>query len=339
MSISTGPFGTVNFPVPADSSSSSQTGLSLRGTNKTTSTVDEIQPNTSSVRKSSSNKAKINSVSKSKTRFETAKANKSNKQDITANSQSPKPLDLQQDAVQLATKPCSLAMKSSGSEHIIVTCSTQAKIDDEATQIDLTNGIGEASELDTSASPNSRFTAHSTTAASLAKSTCKAIRERGDGAAKNRNSRRRRSIDIMQESHTITSKYVTHGDLLEFPVNNYGAQMYRTLPLLNASALFLQEEPTLLHDNHSPLTMNSSTKEELVQVIREATMPKRRRAFIMTGHGVPHQLLQDHLNMADSLLHQEHAHQCLFNNFLDHRAVKDWYVNGWINCWASSLSL
>lgn len=118
--------------------------------------------------------------------------------------------------------------------------------------------------------------------------------------------------------HAIVTKnqsFVTLGPRLKTPVTNHGARMRRVLPTLNASALF-QAQPN-----------NSDTCQELLQVLREESMRKRRQAFVMTGHAVPPQLFQDHLQMADCYLRQENAVECSFNNFHDHLTVDNMYVD------------
>lgn len=124
-------------------------------------------------------------------------------------------------------------------------------------------------------------------------------------------SNRKNKMDERHHQTNITKNqhFVTLGPRLKPPVTNHGARMRRVLPTLNASALF-QAQPN-----------NSDTCKELLQVIREESMRKRRQAFVMTGHDVPPQLFQDHLQMADSFLRQENAVECSFNNFHDHLTV------------------
>ena len=114
--------------------------------------------------------------------------------------------------------------------------------------------------------------------------------------------------------YTRNHGFVTLGPRLEIPITNHGARMKHVLPTLNASALF-QAQPD-----------DNDTRQELLHVMREETMRKRRRPFIMTGHGVPPQLLQDHLQMADSLLRQENATECSFNNYFDQLTLHSMYV-------------
>lgn len=61
-------------------------------------------------------------------------------------------------------------------------------------------------------------------------------------------------------------------------------------------------------------------KETVLQVLREQVLNKtskaRPRSYAMVGHGVPSQLLQNHIDMADSLLsNSEQAAECSFHNF------------------------
>lgn len=80
-------------------------------------------------------------------------------------------------------------------------------------------------------------------------------------------------------------------------------RMTRILSTLNAAALF----------DHTP----SSSRDALLSVLRGQVLSRSRRsAYALTGHGVPTQVLQDHINMADNLLsREEHAAECSFNNF------------------------
>lgn len=66
-------------------------------------------------------------------------------------------------------------------------------------------------------------------------------------------------------------------------------------------------------------------KQSFLEVMKgEVKNTRRPRAYALTGHGVPKQLLQDHIDMADRLLsHHEHAMQCSFNNFHGHLTF-DW---------------
>jgi hypothetical protein len=118
-----------------------------------------------------------------------------------------------------------------------------------------------------------------------------------------------------QANTTKNQNFITLGPRLKSPVKNHGARMKHALPVLNASALF-----------QSQLDDSSDTRQELLHVIREECMRKRRRPFVMTGHAVPPQLFQDHLQMADSFLRQENAVECSFNNYHDHLTVDNMYV-------------
>jgi hypothetical protein len=96
-------------------------------------------------------------------------------------------------------------------------------------------------------------------------------------------------------------------------------RMTRVLSTLNASALFANG------DKHRK--RNRNTRESLLTVLREQVLMRRHRnAYALAGHGVPVQVLQDHINMADTLLaREEHAAECSFNNF--HGDLNfDWYV-------------
>lgn len=104
--------------------------------------------------------------------------------------------------------------------------------------------------------------------------------------------------------------FLTPGAPVETPfyTRTGGGKFRMTMPTLNAAALF---------ENNHP--------EAFLQVLREE-IPKRRRLYFLTGHSVPTQLLESHLQLADSLLHE--AAECSFNNFHGNLTFDDWYVWG-----------
>lgn len=125
-----------------------------------------------------------------------------------------------------------------------------------------------------------------------------------------------RNRDHPHQTRYVTKDedFVTLGARLKSPVKNKGDRFKRVLPTLNASALFQEQ-----HDDND-------TRQDLLNFLRTETMHKRRRAFMVTGHGVPPQLFQDHLQTADSFLRQESAVECSFNNFHGQTTLDNMYV-------------
>jgi hypothetical protein len=103
-------------------------------------------------------------------------------------------------------------------------------------------------------------------------------------------------------------------------------RLAQTLPTLNASAIL--DPKGFCHNSASASTTLSGTdavkrllrgKGEFLTVVKQELHRKQRpKSYLLTGHGIPQQLLQNHLNLADSLLKSRQARLLSFNNSFGH---------------------
>lgn len=92
------------------------------------------------------------------------------------------------------------------------------------------------------------------------------------------------------------------------------------LPILNASAL-LHTKDYCVHSADSRTSTSGlgaarrliQGKHDFLKVLRQLVHDTQQR-FVLQGHGVPHQLLQEHVELANALLtHHENANSCAFH--------------------------
>jgi hypothetical protein len=104
-------------------------------------------------------------------------------------------------------------------------------------------------------------------------------------------------------------------------------RLAQTLPTLNASAIL--DPKGFCHNSASAATTLSGAdavkrllrgKGDLLTVMKQELQRKRRpKSYLLTGHGIPQQLLQSHLNLADSMLRShQNARLLSFNNSFGH---------------------
>jgi hypothetical protein len=122
---------------------------------------------------------------------------------------------------------------------------------------------------------------------------------------KNKNKKNHKAMD-----QTKKNEFLVPGAPLATPYYYFKRVLWkRTLPTLNISSLF-----------------DAASREDLLQVLRDEVPKHTRTPFLVTGHAVPTQLLQDHLQFADSILSQHEGQECSFNNFQGDATFDDWYV-------------
>lgn len=122
---------------------------------------------------------------------------------------------------------------------------------------------------------------------------------------KNKNKKNQKAKD-----HSKKLEFLIPGAPIAAPYYYFKRVLWkRTLPTLNISSLF-----------------DAASREDLLQVLRDEVPKHTRSPFLITGHAVPTQLLQDHLQFADSILSQHEGQECSFNNFHGDPTFDDWYV-------------
>lgn len=107
-------------------------------------------------------------------------------------------------------------------------------------------------------------------------------------------------------------------------------RLTKVFPILNLSALLDSTEycrKSALRSGTSTISGGDATlrllrgREALVDVLRNGCVDRKKKRgppqpHAVVGHGVPYQLLQNHVDMADSLLtHHDLSAECSFNNF------------------------
>jgi hypothetical protein len=123
------------------------------------------------------------------------------------------------------------------------------------------------------------------------------------------------------KDHARKNEFLLPGAPIATPYYYYRRVLWRrTLPTLNVSSLF-----------------DEASRDDLLQELRHEVPKHTRTPFLVTGHAVPTQLLQDHLQFADSILSQHEGQECSFNNFQGDLTFDDWYV-GHTLCHAVGLS-
>jgi len=146
------------------------------------------------------------------------------------------------------------------------------------------------------------------------------------------------TTNTTHKSNTAASPRISVRSTSPYHVSGGTAGSYRltqVFPILNISALLDPKDYCRRSAFPSGTTTISGGdaaqrllrgREALVTVMREDCVdPQRRRQpnnngpsqpYGLIGHGVPHQLLQSHIDLADSVLsHHDNAAECSFNNF------------------------